>query len=111
MVAPPATWQDVRWVARRCYMNREELIARFGEKIGKDIPVSKARRRTTASGPENDPWEKAGVFEIWDKTTKCAYWHVMGYNVICDYKEDPLKLRGFFPCPKPLMANPTTSQA
>jgi hypothetical protein len=89
-------------------MNREELIARFGEKIGKDIPVSK-QKKDGGRGPENDPWEKAGVFEIWDKTTKCAYWHVMGYNVIADYKEDPLKLRGFFPCPKPLLANPTTT--
>ena len=35
--SPARVWQDVRWVARRCYMNREELIARFGEKIGKDI--------------------------------------------------------------------------
>lgn len=106
--SPARTWQDVRWVARGVYMNREELIARFGEKIGKDIPVTKQKKGGMA-GPQNDPWEKARVFEIWDKTTKCAYWHVMGYNIICDYKEDPLKLRGFFPCPKPLMANATTT--
>jgi hypothetical protein len=106
--SPARTWQDVRWVARRVFMNREELIARFGEKIGKDIPVSK-QKKDGGRGPENDPWEKAGVFEIWDKTTKCAYWHVMGYNIIADYKEDPLKLRGFFPCPKPMVANPTTT--
>lgn len=106
--SPARTWQDVRWVARRVFMNREELIARFGDKIGKDIPVSK-QKRDPGRGPENDPWEKAGVFEIWDKTTKTAYWHVMGYSIICDYKEDPLKLRGFFPCPKPLVANPTTT--
>jgi hypothetical protein len=100
----------VRWVARRVYMNREELCARFGDKIGKDIPISKQKNRSDGIGPQNDPWEKAGVFEIWDKTTKCAYWHVMGYQVICDYKEDPLKLRGFYPCPAPLMANLTTSK-
>jgi len=108
--SPARVWQDVRWVARRVYMNREELIARFGEKIGKVIPVSKQKSKADALGHINDPWEKAGVFEIWDKTTKCAYWHVMGFNLICDYKKDPLKLKGFFPCPQPLMANLTTSK-
>ena len=107
--SPARVWQDVRWVARRCYMNREELIARFGDKIGKDIPVSKSKTKADIINPQNDPWEKAAVFEIWDKTTKCAYWHVMGYHVICDYKEDPANLRGFFPCPEPLIANKTTS--
>lgn len=104
--SPARVWQDVRWVARRVYMNREELIARFGPKIGKVIPVTKSK----SGGVQNDPWEKAGVFEIWDKTTQCAYWHVLGFDLICDYKPDPLKLRGFFPCPPPMMANAATSK-
>ena len=108
--SPARVWQDVRWVARRVYMNREELIKRFGDKIGKEIPVSKQKNKADGIGPQNDPWEKAGVFEIWDKTTQCAYWHVLGFNIICDYKPDPLKLRGFFPCPEPLIANKTTSK-
>lgn len=108
--SPARVWQDVRWVARRCYMNREELVARFGEKIGRDVPISKVKTKEDGIGPQNDPWEKAAVFEIWDKSTECAYWHVMGYNMICDYKPDPLKLRGFFPCPEPMVANKTTSK-
>lgn len=108
--SPARVWQDVRWVARRVYMNREELIKRFGQKIGSQVPVSKVKTKGDGIGPQNDPWDKAGVFEIWDKTTQCAYWHVMGFDVICDYKPNPLKLRGFFPCPEPLMANKTTSK-
>lgn len=108
--SPARVWQDVRWVARRVYMNREELVARFGDKIGNDVPISKQKTRGDSVGPQNDPWEKAGVFEIWDKTTKCAYWHVLGYNIICDHKRDPMRLRGFFPCPQPLIANTTTSK-
>jgi len=108
--SPTRTWGEVRWVARRVYMNREELIARFGEKIGKVIPISKARSKNDGIGPQNDPWEKAGVFEIWDKTTESVYWHVLGFDLICDHKDDPLKLRGFFPCPPPLIANITTSK-
>jgi len=105
--SPCRVWQDCRWVARRVFMTREELCERFGDKIGKEVPVAKQRSR--GEGTPNDPWEKAGVFEIWDKTTQCAYWHVLGFNVICDYKPDPLGLRGFFPCPEPLIANATTS--
>lgn len=108
--SPARVWQDVRWVARRVYMNREELVERFGDKIGRDIPITKSKSKNDGVGPQNDPWEKAAVFEIWDKTTQCAYWHVMGYNIICDHKDDPLKLRGFFPCPQPLIANATTSK-
>ena len=108
--SPARVWQDVRWVARRVFMNREELCKRFGEKIGKEIPVTKQKNKNDGIGPQNDPWEKAGVWEIWDKTTKCAYWHVMGMDVVCDYKPDPLKLKGFFPCPQPLIANVTTSR-
>jgi hypothetical protein len=108
--SPCRVWQDVRWVARRVFMNREELCARFGEKIGKQVPVNKAKAKNDGIGPQNDPWEKAGVFEIWDKTTKCAYWHVLGMDVILDYKPDPLKLKGFLPCPQPLVANLTTSR-
>ena len=106
--SPCRVWQDCRWVARRVFMTREELCERFGEKIGKTVPVSKNKTKTD-SGIRNDPWEKAAVFEIWDKQTKCAYWHVMGMDVILDYKEDPLRLKTFFPCPQPLMANLTTS--
>ena len=108
--SPARTWGDVRWVARRVYMNREELKVRFGDKIGAEIPISKLKNKNDGIGPQNDPWEKAAVFEIWDKTTECVYWHVLGFNVICDYKDDPLELRGFFPCPPPLVANITTSK-
>jgi hypothetical protein len=107
--SPARVWQDVRWVARRVFMTREELCERFGDRIGKEIPVTKGRSKGDALGVRNDPWEKAAVFEIWDKQTKCAYWHVLGFHLICDYKPDPLKLKTFFPCPQPLMANLTTT--
>ena len=55
--SPARVWQDVRWVARRVYMNREELIARFGaedrqghpghqEQVGRrpERPVGEGRR-------------------------------------------------------------------
>lgn len=107
--SPARTWEEVRWVARRVYMSRDQLIARFGEKIGKLVPINKAKKNADNNGPANDPWEKAQIFEIWDKTTKQVYWHAKGYDVILDQKEDPLQVVGFFPCPPPLMSNLTSS--
>jgi hypothetical protein len=108
--SPARTWEEVRWVGRRVYMNREQLIARFGEKIGKAVPISKVNKKLAdANQPQNDPWEKAQVFEIWDRITKKVYWHCRGYDVILDTKADPLGVEGFFPCPPPLMSNVTTS--
>jgi hypothetical protein len=107
--SPCRTWEECRWVARRVYMNREQLIKRFGKKIGSQVPLSKTKKNADTNQPQNDPWEKAPVFEIWDKTTKKVYWHVVGMDVVCDEKDDPLKLEQFFPCPPPLVSNLTTS--
>ncbi len=107
--SPARTWEEVRWVARRVFMNREQLVKRFGKVIGERVPISKQKKNADSTQPQNDPWEKAGVFEIWDRTTKKVYWHVLGMDVVCDEKADPLKLEQFFPCPPPLIANLTTS--
>jgi len=111
--SPARTWDEVRWVARRVAMTRDQLIARFGEEIGKSVALSSrsgtSDMRLNNEAPKYDPWSKAEVFEIWDKTSKMVYWLGKGSDVILDYKEDPLKLDGFFPCPKPLAANLTSS--
>jgi hypothetical protein len=107
--SPCRTWEECRWVARRVHMNREQLIKRFGDKIGKMVPLTKSKKNNDSNQPQNDPWEKAPVFEIWDKTTKKVYWHVIGMDVVLDEKDDPLKLENYFPCPQPLVSNLTTS--
>lgn len=111
--SPARTWEEVRWVARRVYMTRDQLIARFGEEIGKTVALTTQAgsndMRLNNESPKYDPWAKAEVFEIWDKISKMVYWMAKGSDVILDYKEDPLKLDGFFPCPKPLAANLTSS--
>ena len=94
-------------------MTRDQLIARFGEEIGKSVALGTqsgtSDMRLNNEAPKYDPWSKAEVFEIWDKTSKKVYWMAKGSDVILDYKDDPLKLDGFFPCPKPLAANLTSS--
>lgn len=108
--SPARTWQDVRWVARRVYLTRDELVKRFGEEIARTVPLTQSKAtKDNDQTPKHDPWSRAEVFEIWCKEHKKAYWYAKGAPTILDIKDDPLQLEGFFPCPKPLAANVTTS--
>lgn len=108
--SPARTWNEVRWVARRVYMTRDQLVSRFGEEIGKTVSLQTTQKSSqNDQAPKYDPWAKAEVFEIWEKETKRVYWMAKGSEVILDVKDDPLGIDGFFPCPKPLAANVTSS--
>lgn len=108
-------WEEVQAVGKRVYISKHEAIERFGEEIG-----SKMRPNTVVLGSvsERDYYSDTSifqdinerdiiVFEIWNKTDRRAYWMSTGYDYLCDIREDPLKLKKFFPCPKPLSATMT----
>lgn len=109
--SPARTWGEVRWVARRVFMTKDQMVERFGEEIASIVPLSRQNKNAGDKGatPQYDPWSKAEVFEIWCKEKKKVYWYATGTEVILDVKDDPLQLDGFFPCPKPLAANITSS--
>ena len=107
--SPARTWAEVRWVARRVYMTKDQLEARFGEEIARVVPMTKAAKTQNDTTPKYDPWARAEIFEIWCKENKKVYWYAKGSDVILDVKDDPLDLDGFFPCPKPLAANITSA--
>ena len=104
------TWEEVSMVWRVVPMNREELVERFGEEIGEQIPLdmkSGGRDADTAS-PEELAKMKANIYELWDKKEKRCVWMSKSHQKALDVKDDPLGLDGFFPCPKPLYATTTT---
>jgi len=108
--SPARVWSEVRWVARRVYMTKDQLIERFGEEIANIVPLSNQSNKDMPNdAPKYDPWSKAAVYEIWCKEDKKVYWFAQGADVILDVKNDPLGLEGFFPCPKPVAANVTSS--
>lgn len=109
--SPARTWAEVRWVARRVYMTKDQLVERFGEEIANIIPLGKqgGPKDIRDDSPQYDPWNKAEVFEVWCKENKKVYWYAKGADTILDVKDDPLQLDGFFPCPKPVAANLTSS--
>lgn len=114
--SPARTWEQVRWVGRRVKMNRPDATKRFGEKIAAQLSYKKdgATAKDSAvsvsgEAPDNDEILYATIYEIWDKRTKMARWVSPGFDLQLDQKPDPLKLDGFWPCPKPLFALTSTS--
>lgn len=105
--SPARVWEEVRWWAFRADMTREELVERFGDKIGKNVPLNAKKRDEKRT---EDPWDRAAVWEIWSKEHEKVFWVVEGHPDVLDVRDDPLELEGFFPFPKPMVANVTTSE-
>ena len=108
-------WSEMPWCAFRSYLSKETAIARFGEKIANELSYSDAS--PAGMDDKDDFFDKdqsndiqtAQVWEIWNKKDRSVCWWSEGIEVILDHKEDPLGLDGFWPMPRPLMANVTTS--
>lgn len=100
-------WQDVTWVARRVYLTRRQLVEQFGEVIGKKVPLDfhqGSDKRNPMPEAESET-KQAIVYEVWDKPTKRVLWISLNYpESPLAVKDDPLKLQGFFPCARPLVA-------
>ncbi len=101
------TWEEVTQVWRWVYMTREALVERFGEEMGRRIPLD--------SGPDNldgpnkqREGTRAKICELWDRETQKVYWINKGMAQFVDERDDPLRLENFFPCPRPLYATTTS---
>jgi hypothetical protein len=110
LYSPCRTWAECRWGARKHYMDKERLEEKFGEKIAAQVKLSvKVSTKAEYEDPRKAVTQDQGVvYEIWDKDSKRLYWYSEGCPVILGYDDDPLKLNGFFPFPKPLVGTVTT---
>lgn len=99
---PARKWSEVKICCFRSYLDRDELVKRFGEEIGGAIPLtSKGDTRDGRINPGDPVEEKAEVWEIWDKPENKVRWVAAGYAETLDEGEPYLKFEHFFPCPKP----------
>ena len=85
------TWEEVTQVWRWVYMTREALVERFGEEMGRKIPLD--------SGPDNldgpnkqREGTRAKICELWDRETQKVYWINKGMAQFVDERDDPLRL-------------------
>ncbi len=111
--SPCRVWEERRWVGRKAYMTREELKKRFGEDKGGRCPLDYSTNSLNtgvqSTVPKEDVLKKAVIYEIWDRTTRKVIWYAKGMQELMDEKDDPLGLKGFEPCPRPMLANCSTS--
>lgn len=102
------TWNECRAIWRRVYLDRKELEARFPNTAFKDgaciVPMDAKDISKTDGEEKSSDGKKACIYELWDKVTKKAYWFHKNMEDFLDERDDPLRLEGFFPCPRPLFA-------
>lgn len=96
------TWKETPWVAKRLWLTKEKATKRFGAK--KADLLTYATREARSGREQDNPTETAEAWEIWNKANRTVYWYGEGAKELLDTKKDPLKLKRFFPCPRPLRA-------
>jgi len=104
------TWSEVPWISFRSFLTKDQATVRFGAEFAKQLQyknksIGELVEKRLTSEETADAWDRAEVWEIWDKKTKCVFWWSKGFERILDKKKDPLKLYGFWPVPEPMLAN------
>ena len=95
---------DEIWCGWRIvYMDRANLVKRFGEK-GNTVPLDYVQKNLNDEKLA-DGVSKASIYELWDKDRRVAVWFHKSIPEALDVRPDPLKLENFFPFPMPLLAN------
>lgn len=109
-MGPARSWDEVPWIRFREYMTRDQLKKRF-PKVAAEVPLTRSTKGFDDSkfGEQSESFKQAVVWEIWERATKRVWWICPDYTEApLDMRPDPLKLTGFWPCPKPIAANLTT---
>jgi hypothetical protein len=108
---PTATMpEEIEDQAYYFYLTKEEAIKQFGDKSVNSWPdkVWKSVRSYEKERQERDSQDKPNAekfiegWEIWSKVTKKVYFYCpdMPDSFMCEPKEDPYKLKCFFPSPR-----------
>lgn len=105
LFSPAEKWEDVIWVAFRHNLTQKELKEKFGVYKGKKIALNEQANSEIINDnlQPQGLFEKAEVWEIWDKRTNTITFWTSGYqDDILNEKEDAYKLKNFFNIPRPL---------
>ncbi|WP_417814060.1 hypothetical protein [Thalassospira alkalitolerans] len=106
---PARRWVDVPWVGFRHFLTKDDVRDKFkgGAKLVDEVNFS-ANIENGEKDQDNQPEDnvrRAEIWEIWCKETRTVYWISTTYSKApLQQDKDPLRLAGFFPIPKPLMA-------
>lgn len=92
---------EIWWKARRHYLTREELNERFGEEIGKDVPLThgESDKELLKIQAERHNLKKAEVWEIWSKKHNKVFYICTNYqDKFLEEGEPLIRFPDFWPC-------------
>ena len=104
---PGVCWDDVPWVAFQQFLTKDELVQLFGKLQADMIPLNSTYnadvdKEQGKSSREKSVFRCAEVWEIWDKQRRKVVFVPAGTSGIITERDDPLRLAGFFPMPRPM---------
>jgi hypothetical protein len=113
---PATAFKSVPWVARAHLFMLDDLTEMLAEsKIDpKAIPRSyelpmpdgDKSRKWVEENKGKEQFKRARVWEIWARfPEKRRVYVAEGFNTALKITPDPYRLKGFFPCPRPIVAN------
>lgn len=101
---PARKWREVGWVARRAYLTRDAMTARFPQADIRSAKFEHWKGKDEGNGDDYQSTnKKAQVWEIWSKADG-VIWVTEGVDKTLDEKPPLFDVKGFFPCPKPAYA-------
>jgi hypothetical protein len=113
---PGKRWREVQWVSFEHDFTYEMAVEKFGEAIANMMKFSDVENADAISGESSaEKKETKSVFaictvhEIWDKAQRRVLFVSPSLRTqVCGEYPDPLRLKGFFPIPRPVYAVRTT---
>ena len=108
---PGRTWEEVQWVAFRHLMTRDELRAKFGDKMGDDVTLDYSPMGLDDKDGDvsANAFKRATVWEVWcNREKEVIFISKTLKERPLKTEPDPLQLKNFFPTPRPLYAMEST---
>ena len=96
---PARKWQEVSWVARRAYLTREAMKARFPDADLTKVQFDQVKREE--ANDYKTTGKKAPVWELWHRGEGQVVWVTPNYPDVLEAAAPLMDVKGFFPCPKP----------
>jgi len=104
---PARTEQECRWKAKRSWLTKRQVKDKFGDEIAGKVEYRQINDDDRYDDKQAPKERRAEFWEIWDKVRRKVWVINTGYDGICKVTKDPLGLKNFWPCPRPLYGTMT----
>lgn len=102
---PGKRWPDVPWVSFEHEFTQEMCEEKFGPEIAKKLEYAEGANCDKVDRNTKEIFKVAKVYEIWDKDERRTLFIAPTFkDQPCLELDDPLRLRQFFPLPRPVYA-------